>query len=82
MLSCLIFQSVKTMNLSHSYAGFTKKSFGTPSYPSPLDRIRTGKGNRAEQLGLTPVSGLFYLVITMLKLYTILAVGITFLWQA
>ncbi len=44
------------MNFSHSYAGFTRKSFGTPSYPSPLDRIRTGKGDRAAQLGLTPVS--------------------------
>ena len=50
------FQSAKAMNLSHSYAGFARKSFGTPSYPSPLDRIRTGKGDRAAQLGLTPVT--------------------------
>lgn len=28
-------------------------SFGTPSYPSPLDRIRTGKRERAAQLGLS-----------------------------
>lgn len=30
-----------------------KSSFGTPSYPSPLDRIRTGKRERAAQLGLS-----------------------------
>ena len=55
-LTCSLFQSAKAMNLSHSYAGFARKSFGTPSYPSPLDRIRTGKGDRAAQLGLTPVT--------------------------
>lgn len=30
-----------------------KKAFGTPSYPSPLDRIRTGRKDRASQLGLS-----------------------------
>ncbi|XP_013389166.1 PAS domain-containing serine/threonine-protein kinase isoform X1 [Lingula anatina] len=30
----------------------TLGTFGTPSYPSPLDRIRTGKRERAAQLGL------------------------------
>ena len=29
-----------------------KKAFGTPSYPSPLDRIRTGRKDRASQLGV------------------------------
>ena len=28
------------------------RTFGTPSYPSPLDRIRTGKRTRAQELGL------------------------------
>ncbi|XP_064596713.1 PAS domain-containing serine/threonine-protein kinase-like [Liolophura sinensis] len=32
----------------------TSTMFGTPSYPSPLDRIRTGRRDRAQQLGLTP----------------------------
>jgi hypothetical protein len=27
-------------------------TFGTPSYPSPLDRIRGGRYERADQLGL------------------------------
>ena len=31
-----------------------KMSFGTPSYPSPLDRIRTGRQDRTLQLGLSP----------------------------
>ena len=30
-----------------------KNSFGSPSFPSPLDRIRTGKRERAAQLGLS-----------------------------
>nr|XP_054750593.1 PAS domain-containing serine/threonine-protein kinase-like [Lytechinus pictus] len=30
-----------------------KDQFGTPSYPSPLDRIRTGKRERAAQFGLS-----------------------------
>ncbi|XP_060589751.1 PAS domain-containing serine/threonine-protein kinase-like isoform X2 [Ruditapes philippinarum] len=29
-------------------------SFGTPSYPSPLDRIRSGNQERKSQLGLSP----------------------------
>ena len=28
-------------------------SFGTPSYPSPLDRIRNGRQDRTLQLGLS-----------------------------
>ena len=35
-------------------ASCVRNVFGTPSYPSPLDRIRTGKRERAAQLGLTP----------------------------
>jgi len=34
------------------YGGVTKQIFGSPSYPSPLDRIRTGRKERARQLGL------------------------------
>ena len=40
-------------NLNQSYGGVPKKAFGTPSYPSPLDRIRTGQQDRAAQLGLS-----------------------------
>ncbi|XP_070533468.1 PAS domain-containing serine/threonine-protein kinase-like isoform X2 [Ptychodera flava] len=41
--------------LSKSLGGTmrTGEQFGTPSYPSPLDRIRTGKRERAAQLGLS-----------------------------
>ncbi|XP_064652931.1 PAS domain-containing serine/threonine-protein kinase-like isoform X2 [Lineus longissimus] len=35
-----------------SHNGGLKATFGTPSYPSPLDRIRTGKRERAAQLGI------------------------------
>lgn len=31
-------------------------SFGTPSYPSPLDRIRSGQQERKSQFGLSPDS--------------------------
>ena len=41
------------MSLNQSYGGVFKKAFGTPSYPSPLDRIRTGQMDRASQLGLS-----------------------------
>ena len=34
------------------YSGVTKQIFGSPSYPSPLDRIRTGRKERAKQLGV------------------------------
>ena len=37
-------------------ASCVRNVFGTPSYPSPLDRIRTGKRERAVQLGLTPTA--------------------------
>ena len=37
-----------------SYGGKIRASFGSPSYPSPLDRIRTGKRERAAQFGLDP----------------------------
>nr|XP_006812502.1 PREDICTED: PAS domain-containing serine/threonine-protein kinase-like [Saccoglossus kowalevskii] len=42
-------------SLTRSFAGtmITSDQFGTPSYPSPLDRIRTGKRERAAQLGLS-----------------------------
>ena len=38
------------MNLSYSYNGVPRSSFGTPSYPSPLDRIRSN--DRRQSLGL------------------------------
>eukprot|EP00057_Strongylocentrotus_purpuratus_P012130 XP_011666604.1 PREDICTED: uncharacterized protein LOC100892171 [Strongylocentrotus purpuratus] len=40
---------------SQSFGGAMRKKdqFGSPSYPSPLDRIRTGKRERAAQLGLS-----------------------------
>ena len=41
------------MNLSYSYNGVPRTSFGTPSYPSPLDRIRTGVQERGVALGLS-----------------------------
>ncbi|XP_077990691.1 PAS domain-containing serine/threonine-protein kinase-like [Glandiceps talaboti] len=41
--------------LARSFGGTMKMGdqFGTPSYPSPLDRIRTGRRERAAQLGLS-----------------------------
>ncbi|XP_071508045.1 PAS domain-containing serine/threonine-protein kinase-like [Diadema antillarum] len=40
---------------SQSFGGTMRRKdqFGSPSYPSPLDRIRTGKRERAAQLGLS-----------------------------
>ena len=50
----LSFQTSRTsMNLSYSYNGVPRTSFGTPSYPSPLDRIRTGVQERGVALGLS-----------------------------
>ncbi|CAH1774481.1 unnamed protein product [Owenia fusiformis] len=45
-------------NPSMSMGGISnnKFQFGSPSYPSPLDRVRTGKRERAAQLGLAPGS--------------------------
>ncbi|XP_041486067.1 uncharacterized protein LOC121432268 [Lytechinus variegatus] len=42
-------------SFSQSFGGTMRKKdqFGTPSYPSPLDRIRTGKRERAAQFGLS-----------------------------
>ena len=45
--------SRNSMNLSYSYNGVPRTSFGTPSYPSPLDRIRTGVKERGLALGLS-----------------------------
>ncbi|KAL4217724.1 hypothetical protein ACF0H5_022464 [Mactra antiquata] len=39
----------------HRYFPDIRMSFGSPSYPSPLDRIRSGHQERKVQLGLTPV---------------------------
>ena len=40
------------LDLNRSYGGGTKSIFGSPSYPSPLDRVRSGRNERAAQLGL------------------------------
>ncbi|XP_038051994.1 uncharacterized protein LOC119724824 isoform X2 [Patiria miniata] len=44
-----------SQNLSKSLGGGMRQGdqFGTPSYPSPLDRIRTGKREKAAQVGLS-----------------------------
>lgn len=41
-------------SLGRSLRGLLNDSstFGTPGYPSPLDRIRGGKAERAKELGL------------------------------
>ena len=48
------------MNLSYAYNGVPRTSFGTPSYPSPLDRIRTGVQERGVALGLSANRHLSY----------------------
>ncbi|XP_022092767.1 uncharacterized protein LOC110980418 isoform X2 [Acanthaster planci] len=44
-----------SQNLSKSLGGGMRQGdqFGTPSYPSPLDRIRTSKREKAAQIGLS-----------------------------
>ncbi|XP_071804345.1 PAS domain-containing serine/threonine-protein kinase-like isoform X2 [Asterias amurensis] len=44
-----------SQNLSKSLGGSMRQGdqFGTPSYPSPLDRIRSGKREKAAQFGLS-----------------------------
>ncbi|XP_071854888.1 PAS domain-containing serine/threonine-protein kinase-like isoform X2 [Apostichopus japonicus] len=41
--------------LSQSFGGMIrqKDQFGSPSYPTPLDRIRSGKRNRGTEMGLS-----------------------------
>lgn len=45
--------STQSTAMSKSFSGDSSRTYyGSPSYPSPLDRIRTGKRERAAQLGL------------------------------
>ncbi|KAJ8020314.1 PAS domain-containing serine/threonine-protein kinase [Holothuria leucospilota] len=49
------YKQMGPQKLSQSFGGtmMQKEQFGSPSYPSPLDRIRTGKKIRGSQLGLS-----------------------------
>ena len=52
----IFLQKENPISLNRSYEGHKNNVlFGSPSYPSPLDRIRTGKRERAAQLGIPAV---------------------------